>query len=768
MYSNFDDLQQQWTREQQTQHHDLSSSSNRFLFYFEHGQHWFHALAEQQHAIESLKFTTAALKAECQRLREQLLHAQEQDLQLHKTNSSNNPNKGSGPWNPVGLKPPSPVAPPQFPQLRNLLYVGNMGKLDFQASDYDFWPCCEEILLVFQSLPPQDALRMLTTLLEKASGMTLPELGETYAIAVDLLDEKERRTFLREYLQFISSQELQDALIERDECNDEKRWQMLVDELKDRLGLAPEGEDKNEDGDDPIGSAACGKVEGDRASKRLTRFHSNEAKIGAKVHEIMELLEDLAAEVSLLEDDHGLSGVLSQDLRKKLRAYENPVKRVEKAHELMMRANLGNHHFHNSMPVAPASCDCHCGKHQPVHEDDEKEDAPWEVLTVDRDSDNDSKKRKTSRKSFSRRPGSAKRKNAVNLGSRLSTRNSTTGLKIFPLSEACHLLSAILHLQFARDVTAEATSGSSRMRENAMNDDRWNFLRHTTTTASNQRVVPFKTLAKDYLVRRYGIKSIAAMHTLQLERSLVNYAAIDKHTRCELFAWFFGADKLRRPSKDFAFAFFQRFIKIVIRLFTTKKPHVVGPPLSFATMISVWTEYIGDGETLASLNNGDLVRYLAPTHAVDACNLAFPMKMKETSEYTAFLERFYRLGLDRDQVELESFLKNTMELWYSVFERMRLEILSHFDALDAETEGGAGTEKTVNFYDFDAFSRCLVRNGLELTGGERLELFDLLSLDFANDENEDGDNESGSDSVVTKKKLLHFILEAKYLRIATT
>ncbi|KAF1323039.1 hypothetical protein FI667_g10820, partial [Globisporangium splendens] len=453
--------------------------------------------------------------------------------------------------------------------------------------------------------------------------MALPELGETCAIAVDLLDEKEHRAFLREYLQLVASQDLQDALLERDECNDES---------------------------------------------------------AGRLHEVMELLEDLAVEVSLLKDSHGLSGVLSQELRRKLRAYENPVKRVEKTHELMMRASLGNHHLHNLMPVAPASCGCHCGKHRLVHEDDEKEDAPCEAPIADRDSDNDSKKRKTSRKSFSRRPG------------------------------------AILHLQFARDATAEAASGSSQMRENAMNDDRWSFLRHTTTSASNQRVVPFKTLAKDYLVRK--------------------------------------------PSKDFAFAFYQRFIKIVVRLFTTKKSHVVEPPLSFATMISVWTEYIG-GETS---NNGALVRYLTPTHAVDACNLTFPVKMKETAEYVAFLERLYRLGLDRDQVELESFLKNAMELWHSVFERMRLEVLSHFDALDAEANGGAGN-KTVNFYDFDAFSRCLVRNGLELTGGERLELFDLLSLDFANDENDDGDN---SDSVVTKKKLLRFILEAKYLRIATT
>ncbi|KAF1323040.1 hypothetical protein FI667_g10821, partial [Globisporangium splendens] len=73
MHSNFDDLQQCWTREQQKgmlQYYSLSSSSNRFLFYFEHGQHWFHALAEQQHAIESLKLTTAASKAECQRLHE--------------------------------------------------------------------------------------------------------------------------------------------------------------------------------------------------------------------------------------------------------------------------------------------------------------------------------------------------------------------------------------------------------------------------------------------------------------------------------------------------------------------------------------------------------------------------------------------------------------------------------------------------------------------------------------------------------------------------
>lgn len=742
IYSNFSELLEQQLGCQPTSH-----ERNRFLLYFEHGKHWFQELVEQKHRNETLQFTTAASKDEIQRLSEKLkAHQVAQVLEtMHKNNSASSTSKGSATTRAAAEVAaahedafnawfdPGNRSRFRFPQLRNLLYVDDhpvTGKLDFQPGDYDFWPCCEEILLVFQSLPPKEALKILCSLMEKAGELGLPVLGETYAVAVDLLDERERRQFLREYFRLVAPNELQDALQERDECNDEKRWQMFVDELKDRLGLALDGESEGAF----VASTSPTDLRGKSAvsAKKLERFHTNEAKIGAKVHEMMDLLEDLAAEASLLD---GKQSGLSSELMNRLREYENPLKRVEKARELMTNAS-NNKNLHISpasttMTSEPKHCGCHCGKHRLIHEDDEVARPTAEVIEEqDGEGSSDAKKRNSSsRKSISKRPLSAKRKNAVSFGNRLSSpRNSVTAIRMFPLSEVCHLLSAILHLKFSRDATeasaAIAAGGGKDPTPILLMEDRWSFLRR------NPKLVTFKTLAKDYLVRKYGIKSIAVMHTMQLERSLVHYSAIDKHIRSELFAWFLGADKLRLQSKDHAFQFFQRLVKHVMGLFT-KKPSV---QLSFSTLISVWTEYIGDGES----SSGALVRYLTPAHAVDACNLSFPVRMKEASEYAGFLERLYRLGLDRDQVELETFFKKAMEVWQIVFDRMVSEVLATLDA---------GCDE----FDFDAFTRILVRNDLELTGGERLEIFDLLSLE-------------DDESVVTKKKLLNFILETKYLR----
>lgn len=770
----------------------LSEPRNRFLFYFQHGTLWSQDLSELQHDTETYKFSAAASKAEIQRLSDKLQAQQDSNKSsdngvTHRRPSASDKDASR---DTVAVAPvASPLSPsssaPRFLQLRNLLFDDDnaTARLDIRASDYDFWPCCEEIALVFQSLPRTEAVKVLSVLMEKAAGLALPRLGETYAVCVDLLSDKERRQFLREYFLLVSSGELQDALLERDECNDEKRWQMLIDELKERLGLGV-SDDERDGVDDAARQSSLGQshartdaAKSAAAAKRLARFHSDEAKVGAKVLEMAELLEDVAAEVSFL--DAAQSG-LSAELLKKLREYEDADKRLAKARELMLKADRNGPRLQPQFVHRPREetreCACHCGNHRLVHKDDVA--SPRELIEEDGRDDAESAeksaKAKTSRRSTTlKRPLSARRKNAVSFGTRLaSQRGSTTQLRLFPLAEVCHILSAILHLKFSRDATGNAvvggtSSNGSRKRDGqaqcdaavSMLEDQWSFLRSSKPT--------FKTLAKDYLTRKYGIKSIAVMHTLQLERSLVYYSAMEKHVRCELFAWFFGADKLRLASKEYAFQFFQRLMKSIMSLFLAKRPAsapaaaaplsltsqqqlLPQPPLSFAALISVWTEYIGDGEvssastfssTSAAAANA-LVRYLVPSQAIDACTLTFPMRMKEAPEYASFVERLYRLGLERGQVELESFLKSVMELWLAIFDRLAAE-------LHVVLGDNAGGE-----FEFDAFTAAVARTGMELTGGERLEIFDLLSQE--NDE-----------SVVSRTKLLWFLLEAKYLRVSS-
>lgn len=776
VYSNFTELLELQREMAQSSPQLVVPERNRFLFYFQHGQHWFQDVVEQKHNADTLSFTAAASKDEIQRLNDKL-HAQEaaqtqEHLQRNKSFAAEpgpREDKAANPSSFSAFSDPFNRAGFQFPQLRNILYCDKsgsesshspstmIGRLDLQPSDYDFWPCCEEILLVFQSLSPIEALKVLSTLMEKSAELGIPMLGEVYAVGVDLLNEKERQRFLQEYFLMVSSSELQDALQQRDECNDEKRWQLFIDELKERLGIRLSDDDDDE-GDamdfrvaiSTASSPLAGALSKPSTSSKLARFHSDEAKVGAKVHDMMELLEDLAAEASFLDEKQ--SG-LSSELLKKLRKYEDPDKRVEKARELMTKASLKRPF--DLPPGDHTQCACHCGKHRLVHHDElihqQQQVPPADPVHPDQDSDDDTKKANLKpRKSTMKRPLSAKRKNAVSFGNRLA-RGSTTQLRLFPLAEVCHMLSAILHLKFARDATEAATIGgvsSGRIDPTSLiMEDRWSFLRCAS------KPVTFKTLAKDFLTRKYGIKSIAVMHTLQLERSLVYYSAMDQpHVRCELFAWFLGADKLRLPSKDYAFQFFQRLVKSLMSLFTsTRKPAGINTPggvgntgapqqqLSFATLISVWTEFIGDGESASNA----LVRYLAPSHAVDACNASFPVRIKESSEYAGLLERLYRLGLEKDQVELEAFFKRAMEVWQIVFDRFVCEVEVTLDSV----LGGGGPDT----FDFDAFTACVARNDMELTGGERLEIFDLLTSD---------DDEAG----VSRKNTLAFFLEAKYLR----
>lgn len=310
----------------------------------------------------------------------------------------------------------------------------------------------------------------------------------------------------------------------------------------------------------------------------------------------------------------------------------------------------------------------------------------------------------------------------------------------------------------------------------SMDDDRWAFLCHAPRPN-------FKTLARDFLTRKYGIKSIAVMHSLQLERSLAHYAALQNHTRCDLFAWFFGADRLpsRLASKDYAFRFFQRLVKTLIKLLASKKPQLTpssatssvvgsvsmaispltptqsslattnpprsGAPLSYSSLVSIWTESIGDDESL-SPSSAD-AKSLPPAVAIETCRLVFPRSMQdEHPAFGALLERFYRVGLDKKPVELEGFLRRVMDAWQAAFEAIASKI--------------SETIQQAKRLDFEGFGQCLAGNGLELTGGERLELFDLLTSDSDGNDEED-DAGGGLAAVVAKKRVVHFLLEAKYL-----
>ncbi|KAI9983621.1 hypothetical protein PInf_007686 [Phytophthora infestans] len=137
-------------------------------------------------------------------------------------------------------------------------------------------------------------------------------------------------------------------------------------------------------------------------------------------------------------------------------------------------------------------------------------------------------------------------------------------------------------------------------------------------------------LAKDYLVRKYGIKSIAVMHTMQLERSLLHYTAKDNHVRCDLFSWFFGADKTRTQSKDYAFAFFQKLIKCILNLYAAKK---------------------------AARSNS------------------------RSSHFTLSREQLYRHNLEEKTIELEEFLRLAMTTWQLIFDCYLQEVLKTIETV---------------------------------------------------------------------------------------
>ncbi|KAJ0401054.1 hypothetical protein P43SY_005074 [Pythium insidiosum] len=83
-----------------------------------------------------------------------------------------------------------------------------------------------------------------------------------------MLPDKDRRQFLKDYFQLVETSELQNALRERDEGNEEKQWQTFLDEMKDCLKLYE--------------SPDSSKGHDNTNVKNETSFHSDEARIGAR------------------------------------------------------------------------------------------------------------------------------------------------------------------------------------------------------------------------------------------------------------------------------------------------------------------------------------------------------------------------------------------------------------------------------------------------------------------------------------------------------
>jgi hypothetical protein len=234
---------------------------------------------------------------------------------------------------------------------------------------------------------------------------------------------------------------------------------------------------------------------------------------------------------------------------------------------------------------------------------------------------------------------------------------------------------------------------------------------------------------------------------MQLERSLLHYTAKDNHVRCELFSWFFGADKARVQSKDYAFSFFQKLVKSILSLYAAKKaprsnsitslttPMSPQPqPLAYSALITTWTECVGDGEPTNP-------RSIPATLALDTCKQIFPPGMQKSSHFALFREKMYRSSLEQKAIELEEFFRGAMAAWQLAF--------------DAQVQEASRSIEAAGVLDQDGFARCLVANGLEFTTGERYELFDLLT-------------EGADDSVVPTKKMVQLLVEAKHLRPAAT
>ncbi|RLN21414.1 hypothetical protein BBJ28_00015315 [Nothophytophthora sp. Chile5] len=694
LYCNFTELQSEMDPPEQ--------SKNHCVLFFERGKPWFQELAAQKHRVQSLRAATQASKDEVRLLTEMLREAR------------------------AVTAAPTAISMPRTPSKREKVNDSDHHAA-FQLRHLDCQSASDEVLQTFAALPDKDARQVLSRLIQSAEHRRLPKLGETLAETLGRLEEGERREFLRECFDSVSSNELQTALHDRGETNDDKCYQMLLDDLSELLQLQPQEETR--------------EIKVTAITQRVL-FHSEEAQIKKKIHELVDLVEDLAVEVALLAPKH--SALLPEALRQRLRGYECPLKRMDRTREMMMYGDQ-----RAELEAEEPKCECVCGKHWLMDDTDDGEDDHHRKASATQSSvqqaepQEDDRKARKPRRSTLKRPLSApsgRRKNAINFGSRLgSPRHSNASIHIFPLAEVCHLSTAILHLQFSRNAIELPSNGGGGAVSMLSGDDRWAFLRRDAAPET------FKTLAKDYLVRKYGIKSIAVMHMLQLERSLIHYSVKESHVRCELFGWFFGADKARVQSKDFAFAFFQKLVKSLLSLLSMKKAGrsnsissaavipVTQQPLAYSTLISLWTAFIGDGETAGA-------RSVPTSIALEACKLAFPTAMHQSIEYLTLREKLYRRGLEQQAAELEAFFRETMQVWQRVFDGQMLEI-----SRSLESSG---------VLDLDGFARCLIANDLEFTTGERYELFDLLTLE----------NDA---TVIPSKKLVQLVMEVKYLRPGT-
>ncbi|KAK1939926.1 hypothetical protein P3T76_008249 [Phytophthora citrophthora] len=678
VYSNFSDLQHRKDLEELTQHQST--------LLFDHGKPWFQEVSTQKMRCRSFQTSMDTCKSEVLVLKEMLQEAR---------------NANTAAVTSAILRAPS-----QREQLDDY-YIPPV----LQLEDLSLESLSEEVLNVFTKISNADARHLLALLLENAVERDMTKLPDILAATIGNMKGQDRRIFLRECFDYVTPSELQDSLHGRDEINDDKKYQALVDDLHELLQLKPQ-----EDGDSKSNSSAT-----------VALFHSEEARIGKRVHEFVELVEDVAAEVSLFELKH--QALFTEPLLERLRRFECPVKRLKKQHELSQQKPRVSNEEENPQ------CECVCGRHRLV---DVKEDEIQSQTPVQNEPGHEEglKKQKPRRRSSVKRPLSAptgRRKNAISFNARFgSPRKSSVSIHVFPLAEVCHLLSAILHLQFSRDAVEPFSSRREEVSA-LMFDDRFEFLKPD----AGQRT--FKTLAKDYLTRKYGIKSIAVMHTMQLERSLLHYTEKDNHVRCELFSWFFGADKARSQSKDYAFTFFQKLTKCLLNLFAAKKTprsnsitssSPVSPPLAYSALITTWAECLGDGDPTNP-------RVIATTIALESCKQVFPPVMQRNSHFISFREELYRQGVEQKTVGLEEFLHGAMEAWQLVF--------------DEQMKEATKTVEAAGVLNPDGFARCLIANELEFTTGERYELFDLLT-------------QEADESVVPSKKMAMLIMEAKYLR----
>ncbi|TMW66705.1 hypothetical protein Poli38472_014017 [Pythium oligandrum] len=681
--------------------------------YFHHARYWYQEAQGLRDQMDALRSAAQSAKDELKRVTTEL--QKERVSRLVERTQARVKLAASAASASIEDKTRGKEEDGMYPQIKQLLYAEGKGAY-LDTSGYEFEPCRAEILLVFGSLPQLDARKLLSMLLERAMEMELPDLGEMYALAVDMLPEKERRKFLAEYFQLISSEELQDALRGRDESNLEKRWRVFLDEMKDALRLQSSSSPKR-----PNESVN---------STFIPSFHSDEARVTSKIYDLIDLLEEIAAEVAIAEETDPIA--LSEDVVERLKVYQNGKKKMDKARRLMRampratpRSPVGTQDPPTS-PVTQHECACFCGRHRLVsvdvpeqtHEVETLVDEPGGGNNADDEGGYGKKKggRRKTRRISQARPLSARgnRKSSINATAKVSTRGSVLTVRLFAQSEVCHMISMIVQMQFSRDVGAP--------RRGSIGRENYEPTFSVKTT--------LRALAKDFLTRKYGVKSIATMHMLQLERSLVHYGVTVNNTRCEIFAWFIGADKKLSWCKDLGYRFFLVLVKSLCAVLLRKPLS----SLSYAELVTVWTEQIGDGDCSTS---GTARKTVQAAQAVEACQSSFPSWMKDTDGYASMIQKF---RVDGEFLSVETMLKRAMDAWACHFS-------SKYATLEALANTATGGQEEL---EFETFCKCMSVLRVELTSGERLEHFDQLAVD--------------DEKYVTKSKALLLAMELNYLK----